>query len=163
MSKKIDIGKTMDECVSIQNQIDGLKMLLMQRKQTLAKYFESSGERQISNENCVVYVAEKTDVEYDVDAILENIDSELTDIFVIKDYVIKDWKRFVGFMKSNGIKGKDIKSFIEVKKQVDKKALSKLYDAKKISLSDLDGCYTAKVSKSVVLRLKDAKQQINLT
>lgn len=163
MAKKIDIDKTMDECVSIQNQIDGLKLLLIQRKQTLAKYFESTGKKQLSNEDCVIYVSERTDVDYDVDAILDKVDSDLTDIFITKDYEILDWNAFVKFMKAQGVSGKSLRPYIKVKKQVDKPALSKLYDAKKINLKDLEGCYTAKVSKSVVLRLKDAKQEINLT
>ena len=163
MGKKINIDKTMDECVSIQNQIDGLKLLLIQRKQLLAKYFESTGKKQLSNSDCIIYVSEKTTVDYDVDAILDKVDRDLTDVFITKDYTIRDWPRFVKFMKSQGITGKELRPYIDVKKQVDKSALSKLYDSKKITLSDLEGCYTANVTKSVVLRLKDAKQEINLT
>ena len=33
---KVDIDHVMDECVSIQNQINGLNLLLVNKKQTLA-------------------------------------------------------------------------------------------------------------------------------
>lgn len=163
MAKKISVDKVMDDIVSIQNQIDGLNMLLIQKKQTMAKYFEASGESSISNEDCTVFIQERTTVEYDVDAISENVDKEIADQFIDKSYIIVDWNSFVNFLKKHGIKGKDVKQFIFVKREVNKQALANLYDKKKISIDDLDGCYTAKVVKSVALRLKNAKREIPLT
>ena len=156
---KVNIDKVMDDCVSIKNQIDGLNLLLVQRKQTLAKYFESSGKKQLSNDDCVISVAEKAKIEYDVDALQEKLPQQIIE----KHYEINDWPRFVKFMKSKGITGSELRPFVTIQKQIDEKAISRLYDAHKLTLTDMDGCYTAKVTKSVVLRLKNARQEINLT
>ena len=43
------------------------------------------------------------------------------------------------------------------------KLVADVLSAKPISIKDIQGCYTAKVTKSVVLRLKDAKREINIT
>ena len=163
MSKKVNVDKVMDDIVYIQNQIDGLNMLLVQKKQTMAKYFEVSGEKSISNDDCTVYVQERTTVDYDVDAIMDAVSKDLTDQFINKSYEIRDWKQFVAFMKKHGISGKDLKQYISVSQEVDKHALSKLYEQKKISINDLEGCYDVHVTKSVALRLKDAKREISLT
>lgn len=40
---KVNIDKTMDDIVSISNQISGLKMLLDNKKHILSKYFENPG------------------------------------------------------------------------------------------------------------------------
>lgn len=163
MSKKVDIDQVMDDCVSIQNQIDGLNLLLIQKKQTLAQYFEHSGKKQLSNDDCVVFISERTNVEYDIDKLLEKLDKELTDQFISKEFTISDWSRFVAFMKSKNISGKELKPYILTKRSIDKTKLSKLYDQKKLTIQDIEGCYEAKVTKSVVLRLKNAKQELNLT
>ena len=99
MSKKVSIDKLMDDIVFIQNQIDGLGLLLVQKKQLMAKYFDATGKKSVSNEDCTVYVQERTTVNYDVEAILESIPKELTEKFVDKSYTVRDWKQFVAFMK----------------------------------------------------------------
>lgn len=160
---KVDIDHVMDECVSIQNQINGLNLLLVNKKQTLAKYFESTGKRQISNDDCVVSVQERTTVDYDIDALSEKLPDEILSKIIEKRYEIVDWDKFVKFLKSYGIKSSAIRPHISVTKSINKENLSALYERKKLSIKDIEGCYTAKITKSVVLRLKNAKQEINIT
>lgn len=160
---KVNIDKVMDECVSIQNQINGLNLLLVNKKQTLAKYFETTGKRQISNDDCVVSVQERTTVDYDIEALSEKLPDEILSKIIEKRYEIIDWDKFVKFLKSYGIKSSAIRPHISVTKSVNKENLSVLYERKKLSIKDIEGCYNAKVTKSVVLRLKNAKQEINIT
>ncbi len=160
---KVDIDHVMDECVSIQNQINGLNLLLVNKKQTLAKYFEVTGKRQISNDDCVVSVQERTTVDYDIDALSEKLPDEILSKIIEKRYEIVDWDKFVKFLKSYGIKSSAIRPHISVTKSINKENLSSLYERKKLSIKDIEGCYTAKITKSVVLRLKNAKQEINIT
>ena len=160
---KVDIDHVMDECVSIQNQINGLNLLLVNKKQTLAKYFESTGKRQISNDDCVISVQERTTVDYDIDALSEKLPDEILSKIIEKRYEIVDWDKFVKFLKSYGIKSSAIRPHISVTKTINKENLSALYERKKLSIKDIEGCYTAKITKSVVLRLKNAKQEINIT
>lgn len=160
---KVDIDHVMDECVSIQNQINGLNLLLVNKKQTLAKYFEVTGKRQISNDDCVISVQERTTVDYDIDALSEKLPDEILSKIIEKRYEIVDWDKFVKFIKSYGIKSSAIRQHISVTKTINKENLSALYERKKLSIKDIEGCYTAKITKSVVLRLKNAKQEINIT
>lgn len=160
---KIDLDKIMDDCVSIQNQLDGLSLLLMQKKQTLAKYFEKSGKRQLSNDDCTISVQERTTVDYDIEALSEKLPKNILPLVIEKHYEVNDWDAFVKFLKKKGLSGQEVRPYIGITKSVNKDNLSKLYDQKKLSIKDIQGCYTAKVTKSVVLRLKDAKREINIT
>ena len=160
---KVDIDHVMDECVSIQNQINGLNLLLVNKKQTLAKYFESTGKRQISNDDCVISVQERTTVDYDIDALSEKLPDEILSKIIEKRYEIVDWDKFVKFLKTHGISASQVRPHISVTKSINKENLSALYERKKLSIKDIEGCYTAKITKSVVLRLKNAKQEINIT
>lgn len=163
MSKKISVDQTMNDIVYLQNQIDGLNMLLVQKKEIMAAYFQKSGHKSVSNDECVVYTQERTTVDYDIDKITEKVDPKLTELFIEKEYTISDWKAFGRFCKQNDISASQLRPFIHVMKSINKDRLTKLYEHDKISLKDLEGCYTAKVTKSVALRLKDADRQINLT
>ena len=160
---KVDVDRVMDECVAIQNQINGLNLLLVNKKQTLAKYFESTGKRQISNDDCVVSVQERTTVDYDIDALSEKLPDGILSKIIEKRYEIVDWDKFVKFLKTHGISGSQVRPHISVTKSINKENLSALYERKKLSIKDIEGCYTAKITKSVVLRLKNAKQEINIT
>lgn len=157
---KISIDKTMEDIVSIQNQINGLTMLLNNKKSIMAKYFEKSGNRQVANDECTCYVQERTKIEYDVDAILENVDEELVKKFIDKEYKIIDHVGLFKFLKSKGIQPKELRHFLFVDKKVNEKKLNDLYEKEQISLSDLEGCYNAHVVKTVVIRMKNIDKEI---
>lgn len=160
---KINIDKLMDDCVSIQNQLNGLELLLTEKKQTLARYFEMSGKKQLSNDDCVISVAERANIEYDIEKLEQKLDPSITAKFISKEYKILHWKDFVDFMKYKGISGKELRKYFLVDKKIDSKKLTELYEKKVITINDISDCYTAKVSKSIVLRLKNAKREISIT
>lgn len=158
--KKVNIDKTMDDIVNISNQISGLKMLLNNKKGLLAKYFEKSGERSLSNEDCTVFVQERTSINYDVEKIIKKLGKQKSSTFIEKQYLVQDWYKFVYLMKQHGITPDVLRAYIRVDKKVDEKKLSKLYERGVVSLTDLEGCYDATVSKSVALRMKNVDREI---
>lgn len=161
--KKVNIDETMDDIVNISNQISGLKMLLSNKKATVAKYFEKSGERSIANDDCVVYIQERTTINYDVEKITKKLGKKVSSLFISKEYRIRDWDRFVCLMKQHGITPDVLRAYVSVDKKVDDKKLSKLYERGVVSLTDLQGCYEATVSKSVALRMKNVDREIPIT
>lgn len=160
---KISLDKTMEDIVSLKNQIDGLNMLLSQKKALMAKYFEKTGKSSVENSDCTVYIAERPNIIYDVDAIKEKLDKKLYTQFIDTSYSVSDWGSFISFCKRKGISGKEIRSFFSVQGSVNQAKLSKLYEKGVIALSDLVGCYSAEVKKSVVLRMKNVDREIPIT
>lgn len=163
MGKKVSIDKTMQDIVYIRNQIDGLTMLLNNKKSIMAKYFEKSGNRSIENDDCTVYVAERAKISYDVDKIQKSLPKDVYSQFIVNTRTISDWSNFGKLMKSKGITMDQLRPYISVKKEVNQKALDKLYERGKVDIRDLDGCYEAVVNKSIVLKMKDIERSIPIS
>lgn len=160
---KISINKTIQEIVYIKNQIDGLNMLLANKKAIMAKFFDKSGRNKVDSDECVVYVQERPNITYDVEAIREKLDKEVCAQFIDTNYTVSNWAKFTCFCKSKGIKPSQLKPFIHVERTVNQEKLSKLYEKGQISLDDLSGCYSAEVKKSIALRMKNIEREIPIT
>ena len=91
----------MDEIVSLQNQITGLQMLLDQKKSVMAKYFDKTGNRSVSNDDCTVFVQERTTINYDVEKIRNRLSKDKCEKFIESERYIdsENWSVFVKLMK----------------------------------------------------------------
>lgn len=157
---KISVDQVMDDIVHVQNQINGLTMLLNQKKATMAKYFDKSGERSASNDECTVYVQERTNIDYDIDALKQTLPRDQYDSFVVTEHSIDDWKGFCRLLKKYGLTAQEIRPFISIVRKVDQQKLNQMYEHGAITIQDLHGCYTATVKKSIVLKLKNTEREI---
>lgn len=160
---KISISKVMDDVVHIQNQINGLTMLLSDRKAILVRYFDKTGERQVANDECIAYVQERTSVDYDIDALKDALPEEVFSDVIVTERKAKDWKKIARFLKSKGFTKDDFRDFkkmFEVTQKVDQQKLSKYYETGEVDIKNLKGCYTASVKKSIALRMKNTDSEI---
>lgn len=160
---KVSINKTIQDIVYIKNQIDGLNMLLANKKAIMAKFFDKSGKTKVASDECVVYIQERPNIAYDVQAIKEKLDKKVYAQFVDTEYVVKDWASFTYFCKSHGITPSQLKPFIHVVRKVNQEKLSKCYEKGTITIEDLTGCYSAEVKKSIALRMKNIEREIPIT
>ena len=159
---KVSIDKTMSDIVSLQNQITGLQMLLDQKKNIMAKYFDKTGNRSVSNDDCTVFVQERTTVNYDIEKLRNRLTRDKFEKFIESErYVDSDnWKEFVKLMKKYNVPPVEMFKSMKTRRVVDQKKLSRMYENGEISLKDLNGCYEASVKKSVVLKMKDVNKEI---
>ena len=157
---KISVDQVMDDIVHVQNQINGLTMLLNQKKATMAKYFDKTGERSASNDDCTVYVQERTNIDYDIDALKQSLPRDQYDSFVVTEHSIDDWKGFCRLLKKHGLTSQEVRPFISIVRKVDQQKLNQMYEHGAITIQDLHGCYTATVKKSIVLKLKNTEREI---
>ena len=157
---KISVDQVMDDIVHVQNQINGLTMLLNQKKATMAKYFDKSGERSASNDECTVYVQERTNIDYDIEALKQTLPRDQYDSFVVTEHSIDDWKGFCRLLKKHGLTAEEVRPFISIVRKVDQQKLNQMYEHGAITIQDLHGCYTATVKKSIVLKLKNTEREI---
>ena len=156
----VSVDQVMDDIVHVQNQINGLTMLLNQKKATMAKYFDKSGERSASNDECTVYVQERTNIDYDIDALKQTLPRDQYDSFVVTEHSIDDWKGFCRLLKKHGLTSQEVRPFISIVRKVDQQKLNQMYEHGAITIQDLHGCYTATVKKSIVLKLKNIDREI---
>ena len=157
---KISVDQVMDDIVHVQNQINGLTMLLNQKKATMARYFDKSGERSASNDDCTVYVQERTNIDYDIDALKQTLPRDQYDSFVVTEHSIDDWNGFCRLLKKHGLTAQEVRPFISIVRKVDQQKLNQMYEHGAITIQDLHGCYTATVKKSIVLKLKNTESEI---
>ena len=157
---KISVDQVMDDIVHVQNQINGLTMLLNQKNATMARYFDKSGERSASNDECTVYVQERTNIDYDIDALKQTLPRDQYDSFVVTEHSIDDWKGFCHLLKKHGLTAQEVRPFISIVRKVDQQKLNQMYEHGAITIQDLHGCYTATVKKSIVLKLKNTEREI---
>ena len=160
---KISVDKLMQDIVYINNQLNGLKMLLNQKKKIMAKYFEASGHKSLTNDEATCYVTEKTNIEYDIEELQEHLSKDVLAQFIESDYRIKDWNKCVKFCKTKGLKAKELKPYIFVEKKVNQEKLTKLYEKGVVEPAELQGCYTCTVKKSIALRMKNVDRVIPIT
>lgn len=156
----VSVDQVMDDIVHVQNQINGLTMLLNQKKATMARYFDKSGERSASNDDCTVYVQERTNIDYDIDALKQTLPRDQYDSFVVTEHSIDDWKGFCRLLKKHGLTAQEVRPFISIVRKVDQQKLNQMYEHGAITIQDLHGCYTATVKKSIVLKLKNTERDI---
>lgn len=157
---KVNIDQVLDEVTSIQNQISGLNLLLSNKKQMLAHYFEKTGNRSVENEDCSCYVQERTNITYDMEALRKALSKpQLNSITDVK-YSIRDWKGFISELQKHDLSPKLFKPYISVDREVNPSKLNSVYEKGELSLSDISNCYTATVKKSVAIRMKHASNEI---
>ena len=160
---KVNIQKVIDDIVHVTNQIAGLNMILNDRKNIMARYFEKTGSRQRENDDCLVYVQERTNIEYDVDMLKEVLPKEVYKDVVDMSATISDWRQFVKLMNRMNLSKdqmRDIRSLVNVEKKVNQQKLSKYYETGEVSINSLKGCYNAFVKKSVAVRMKSSSPEI---
>lgn len=160
---KVNIQKVIDDIVHVTNQIAGLNMILNDRKNIMARYFEKTGNRQQENDDCLVYVQERTNIEYDIDMLKEVLPKEVYKDVVDMSATISDWRRFVKLLNRMNLSKdqmRDIRSLVNVEKKVNQQKLSKYYENGKVNINDLKGCYSASVKKSVAVRMKSSSPEI---
>ena len=77
-------------------------------------------------------------------------DKEILEQIIDKTYVVNDWKKFAKFLKSKGIKAKDIVKFINVQKDVNNNQIEQLENIGMISYKDISGCYVCREISSYI-------------
>lgn len=157
MPKTVNVKQLVEEIGTLKMNIVQMEHILSEKKKIIGHFFDKSGKTSISSGNTTVYVQTKTTIDYDIPALKKKLDKELYDQIVDKKYVISDiegLKKFIN-QPDTPFSFIDLKPFISVEKSVNKEQLSNLYEKGELSLDDLDGCYSAKVTKTVAQRIKE--------
>ena len=160
---KVNIQSVIEDIVHVTNQIAGLNMILNDRKNIMARYFEKTGNRQRENDDCLVYVQERTNIEYDTEMLKEVLPKEVYKDVVDMSATISDWRQFVKLLNRMNLSKdqmRDIRSLVSVEKKVNQQKLSKYYETGEVSINSLKGCYNASVKKSVAVRMKNTQTEL---
>ena len=150
--KTATIDDLLQDCVSLNNQIAGLQLLLKQKKDKITEFMKASGETKLKSEGITCYVQERTKVNYNTKKMRDELPKEMLKQFIKRDAKIYDTKLFLKQLAASGIPSSTFKDSVEFNYVVDENALSKAYEKGTITLEDLEGYYEAETTKTVAFR-----------
>lgn len=96
-------------------------------------------------------------VEFIPEELEKRLGKEVATEFIDKEVVIENWNEFMEYMKDLGANPKKVKSFISVRKTVNKKALENAEKLGKVSVESLKGCYKT-TKKSSYLKISEVEE-----
>ena len=100
-----------------------------------------------SCERYTVKRIQKTSVDFDPERLEKSLSKEISKSVVRKSYEIIDIDGLIAYLKECGVDPKIFKSFLQVYKSVDLDELNRLEELGKISMEQVEGCYTVKRQK----------------
>lgn len=129
----------------VQTQFNELKA---QFNSDMEDYFECEGISKMDIDefidgNLVVNRIQKSSVEFDADKLEKALGKFAKDV-IIKRHEIIDMIGLIAYLKECGVDPKIFKSFLNVSKSVDTKELDRLEELGKITVEQIQGCYTIK-------------------
>lgn len=93
---------------------------------------------------------------WSLDNLRKKVSKNLFKKFVNKTYTINNSKAFMAYMKQLGADPKKVKSFIQIDEELNESALNELYETGKLTLDDVEGCYTIEVAEPFI-KLSEVK------
>lgn len=96
---------------------------------------------------------------YDTDKLKEQLDKETFNEIVDKTYTINDIEALISLLKNAGVSPQDFKKLITVTEVANKARIQQLFAVGELSFEQLQGCYSATISKSVNISQSKAKMQ----
>lgn len=151
----MQINKIIDEMQELKTAVEALNGEYEKRRQILIKHFDKLlDQTSIETDKNIASMVKKLYVEYDAEKLEERLDKKLVKDIIKKMINITDYEDFVVLLKQHGIKPAEFKRFIEVKRIVDKARIKQLFNEGTLTLKDLNGCYTANVTKSIIIKPK---------
>ena len=146
---------------AIEKQISRLSVELNECKNKIQQFFDKKGIKNIvvenEDQNGLTLVANKTErvyIDYDMDKLKEKLDKNVFDKIVVKQYIVVDMEGLVTLLREVGVKPREFKEFIKTIITPNKESLKNLYEIGEITKADLEGCYSAKIVKSIQIKEK---------
>ena len=142
------------ETRELEEQVGELLLKIDENKSKIQAYFDENKIKEINvpvatNLLLVCKKQERVNITYDIEKLKSKVDNELFLEITKRSYIIKDINKMIEMVKDAGVKAKDFKALIEADVKVDNQAIKRLYDAGEITMKQLKGAYTAKISKSI--------------
>lgn len=140
----------------IQRKAEELTAQIKANTEKIQVYFDNAKTKELvvesDTDNDVALIAKKSErvtIDYIADKLKEKLNPDIFNEIARKDYHVEDMQGFIAMLKNAGVSAKDFKKFIRVEQSIDKAEVRRLYATGDIKKSDIKGCYTAKVVKSV--------------
>lgn len=148
---KQDYNKIIDEMYELKIKKDKAEEEYNKRRDILIKAFDNSASNSISSDNHSAVCRKTLIITYDIEKLERKLSKILRKEVINKEVVVVDYAGLTSLLREAGIKPKQFKDLIEVRKTVNNEAIKKLFDTEQLTLDDIDGCYNAQIRKSITI------------
>lgn len=146
------------ETAELEHQAGMLLLKIDENKKKIQGYFDENNIKKLeipveeTNSKEVKVICRKSErctIKYDAEKLRDRVDKEIYNEVTKKEYKINDIEELIKMLKSAGIKASEFKKLLTTKISVDGQAVKRLYEAGEIDMKQLEGAYTATISKSI--------------
>ena len=148
---KQDYNKIIDEMYELKIKKDKAEEEYNKRRDILIKAFDNSASNSIATDSHSAVCRKTLIIAYDIEKLEQKLSKILRKEVINKEVVVVDYEGLTSLLREAGIKPKQFKDLIEVRKAVNNDAIKQLFDTNQLSLEDIDGCYNAQIRKSITI------------
>lgn len=148
---KQDYNKIIDEMYELKIKKDKAEEEYNKRRDILIKAFDNSASNSMATDSHSATCRKTLIIAYDIEKLEKKLSKILRKEVINKEVVVVDYESLTSLLREAGIKPKQFKDLIEVRKTVNNEAIKKLFDTEQLTLDDIDGCYNAQIRKSITI------------
>lgn len=147
-----EIEKIIDRMQELKIKKDNLEKEYNEKREILLKFFEETQENSLSSKKYTATCVKSLTLTYDVVELEKKLDKKIFDEIIEKEVVIIDYTGFTNLLKKAGIKARELKELIEVRRFVNNEKIKNLFNTNQINLKDLEGCYDAQIKRAIRIK-----------
>ena len=148
---KQDYNKIIDEMHELKVKKENIEAEYDKRRDILIKAFDNSASNSMATDSHTATCRKSLIIAYDIEKLEKKLPKELGKQIIDKEVVVVNYAGLTSLLREAGIKPKQFKDLIEVRKTVNNEAIKKLFDTEQLTLDDIDGCYNAQIRKSITI------------
>jgi len=148
------------ETHNIEQQMGQLLLKSDENKSKIQKYFDENqikeleiavGEKNTFNikSGLVIKKSERATLTYKIEELKKKFDDEMFLEITKRSYVITDIDAMIKMVREAGVSAKQFKQYLEVVVKADSARIKQMYDSKEITMKQLNGTFTATISKTI--------------
>ena len=148
---KQDYNKIIDEMYELKIKKGKAEEEYSKRRDILIKAFDNSASNSMATDSHAATCRKTLIIAYDIEKLEKKLSKELGKQILDKEVVVINYEGLTSLLREAGIKPRQFKDLIEVRKTVNNDAIKQLFDTNQLSLEDIDGCYNAQIRKSITI------------
>lgn len=157
----MNIKRLIKDTFVLKRRLEDLQNAVKANMSNIQAHFDSESIKELDVEGetdgdtpLIAKVMERVTTEWYPEKLQKKLSPEIFNEITNKSYAIIDMDGMKLLLKSHGVDPKAFRKLIRVDQSINREELKRLYSDQEITKSDIKGCFSAKVSKSIKITRK---------